>query len=319
MNEPFELPANLKELYKHWEFHTLRQAQRPDATDRPVVDPVETTELFTELKNFINERNSIWKKKTSGEVAPFTNDPILSKYRFCNIFREFDRQTIEFHTLLNPLRGDFSLWLLNMFYYRMVANTETIKHVGLLSFDPKHNEEVYNRLMNSPRPRFGTPYVFPVSVILKSDYPTRELFICNYLPTIMKQVVETCFNTSLNKEKVSVCDLLQKVLPVFGFNLSFLWTEVLIDVAYQYPRLIDLYAEFPVGPGSLPTLQRIDKNEKPSELVSKLSKLPLNTGIYYEGKQLVLSAENWEGVGCEFRKYTNLKSGKGRKRIYIKS
>lgn len=327
MNESFELPDNLKKLYKHWEFHTvtLRQTTVGDSREsaqRLVVEPVETTELFAELKNFIFERNSIWKKKTNGlvngdsakSVAPFTNDPILSKYRFCNIFREFDRQTIEFHTLLNPLRGDFSLWLLNMFYCRMVANTETIKHVGLLSFDSQHNEQVYIRIMNSPRPRFGTPYVFPVSVILKSNYPTRELFICNFLPTIMKQVADLVSG----QQKNSVSDLLQKVLPTFGFNLSFLWTEVLIDVAYQYPHLIDLYAEFPIGPGSLPTLQRIDKKEKPSLLVSKLSRISFNTGITFEGVPLVLSAENWEGIGCEFRKYTNLKSGKGRKRIYKK-
>ncbi len=71
-------------------------------------------------------------------------------------------------------------------------------------------------------------------------------------------------------------------------------------------------------PGSLPTLQRIDKREKPSILVSRLSELPFDTGITFEGVPLVLSAENWEGIGCEFRKYTNLKSGKGRTRIYKK-
>lgn len=319
-DQNFELPDNLKKLYRHWEFHTavLRQVRRTDATELPVAEPAETifqkSELFSELKSFINERNTIWKKKVSDANLPFTDDPILSKYRFCNIFREFDRQTIEFHTLLNPLRDDFPLWLLNMFYCRMVANIETINHVGLLSFDLKHNEQVYNRLVSSPRPRYGTPYVFPVSVILKSDYPTRELFVCNFLPKIMKQVAELISY----QQKISVCSLLEKVLPVFGFNLSFLWTEVLIDVAYQYPYLIDLYAEFPVGPGSKPTMERIYKQEKPSLLVVKLSEIQFSTGITFDGNELQLSAENWEGIGCEFRKYTNLKSGKGRKRVYKK-
>jgi len=73
---------------------------------------------------FINERVQIWEKKTSGKELPYTNDSILSHYRFCNIFRELDRQTIEIHSQLNPLRDDFPLWLLNMFYARMVARPE---------------------------------------------------------------------------------------------------------------------------------------------------------------------------------------------------
>jgi hypothetical protein len=40
------------------------------------------------------------------------------------------------------------------------------------------------------------------------------------------------------------------------------------------------------------------------------------TDIFYNGKELPLSSENWEGIGCEFRKYTNLLIGKGRKRYF---
>jgi len=88
------------------------------------------------------------------------------------------------------LRGDFALWLLNMFYCRMVARPETIESVGLLSFDPIQDRNVYDRLMASARPRYGTPYVFPVSTIMKSATPTRERFICEYLPSIMKTIAD---------------------------------------------------------------------------------------------------------------------------------
>jgi hypothetical protein len=116
--------------------------------------------------------------------------------------------------------------------------------------------------------------------------------------------------------KRSVFDGVQTITPLFGFNLNFLWTEVLIDVAYQYPDLIDLYKQFPIGPGSLPTIRRLSSKGNPSLVVADLATLPLDTGITFEGKPLALSAENWEGIGCEFRKYTNLKMGTGRKRRY---
>ena len=302
-----EIPDNLKILYRHWSFHTEKKSVSKK------VSVFEDSKLLSDIVWFIEERIKIWKKKVSGEKPPYTKDTILSQYRFCNIFREFDRQTIEFHTLLNPLRDNFPLWLLNMFYCRMVARTETIKNVGLLSFDDVENKKLYKRLMDSPRPRFGTPYVFPVSVIQKSKTPTRELFIAKYLPCIMKTVAQEI--STWNKK--SVHEGLKSAIPLFKYNLYFLWTEVLIDVAYQFPQYIDLFGTFPIGPGSLPTMKKIDESKDPVLLVQDLVSLEIETGLTCDNKPLRLSAENWEGIGCEFRKYTNLKAGRGRRRLFV--
>ena len=299
-----ELPEHLQNLYRHWDLHTVKHP--PTAGSSP------EDYLSEDLLWFLHERLSMWKKKEAHEDPPYTSDPILSQYRFCNVFREFDKQTIAFHTLLNPIRDDFPLWLLNMFYCRMVARPETITYTGPLSFDSKENEVFYKNLIESPRPRFGAPYVFPVSVIQKSPTPTRETFIAYFLPRIMgamAQEIETW-------KHVSVYHGVQKILPLFGYNLSFLWTEVLIDVAYQYPEHLDLFARFPIGPGSAPTFKAMASSEDPSELVATLATASVDTGLTYQGKPLLLSAENWEGIGCEFRKYNNLKAGKGRRRIY---
>ncbi len=42
---------------------------------------------------FIHERESIRLQKEKGSTAPWTKDPILGKYRFCNVNREDDRVT----------------------------------------------------------------------------------------------------------------------------------------------------------------------------------------------------------------------------------
>lgn len=245
----FELPPHLKELYHHWSSHTV--ATHPSTLE--AVDVFDTPELFGEIRDFVDERIRIWKKKTRGEFPPYTTDHLLSKYRFCNIFREFDRQTIAFHTLTKPLRDDFPLWLINMFYCRMVARTETVEKIGFLSYDSVCNRGLYERFMSLERPRFGTPYVFPVSTIMKGSTPTRELFITEHLPKVMRQVAGIIEGW----KRKSVYDGVREILPVFGYNLSFLWTEVLIDVAYQYPEYINLFDTFPIGPGSLPTMKRI--------------------------------------------------------------
>jgi hypothetical protein len=302
---PMELPNHIRELYRHWPRHvgTDLRSKNNDLAELPTVK---------EICDFAHERLSIWQKKISGSAMPYTSDSILQKYRFCNIFREFDRQTIAIHALLHPLRDDFALWLLNMFYCRMVARPETIEKVGLLSFDPIQNQELYDRLMTSSRPRYGTPYVFPISTIQNSAAPNRERFICEYLPSIMQKIADEIETW----ESMSVIHGVAKILPMFGFNLHFLWTEVLIDVAYQYPSRVDLFVDFPIGPGSLPTMRMIDRAADPVDLAVRLSFVPFDSGITIDGAPLRLSAENWEGIGCEFRKYTNLKAGRGRKRIY---
>jgi len=302
-----ELPTELKALYRHWPEHTARQAKQPNP-----YEVFEDEKLFKEISIFIHARMSIWEKKYTGMPPPYSDDPILSAYRFCNILRELDRQTIEYHTLLNPLRSDFPLWLLNMFYCRLVARPETVRSTGLLSFDYSNNEALYERLNKYPRPRYGTPYVFPISTILRSATPTREEFLTQYLPGVIEGIAKEISSWG----KLSVVEGVRRVIPLFGFNQTFLWTEVLIDVAYQFPEHVDLYKPFPVGPGSSPTFKRINPHTEPSELAAQLGHLGFETNLTYEQVPLTLSAENWEGVGCEFRKYTNLESGKGRRRLF---
>ena len=40
---------------------------------------------------FASERQQIFEKRLAGQPAPWTDDPILQKYKFCNVFRATDR------------------------------------------------------------------------------------------------------------------------------------------------------------------------------------------------------------------------------------
>lgn len=41
--------------------------------------------------HFVGERQQIFEKRAKGEPGPWTNDPILSRYKFCNVYRAADR------------------------------------------------------------------------------------------------------------------------------------------------------------------------------------------------------------------------------------
>jgi hypothetical protein len=302
-----EIPEELKTLYRHWEYHTNPPALTSSEAD---LDNF----IVKGIEDFAIERMRIWEKKYTNQKLPYTEDKILQTYRFCNIHRELDKQTIQVHTRLKDLRDNFPIWLLNIAYLRFVCKPETVVKTGLLSFDKTNNEKVYTKLKELDRPKYGTAYIFPISTIQKSKYPNREDFFCRYLPIMIPQI-----SKEIEKfDRIGVKEALGRVLPIFGFNMYFHWTEILIDIAYQYPEYIDLFKRFPIGPGSMPTMKLLS-NLDPELTNLELSKIDIKDFPYlaFNGKNVYLSAENWEGIGCEYRKYTNLKNGEGRRRKYI--
>lgn len=302
-----EIPLELKKLYSHWLKHT-------DVSTRAKPSSNLDQKILKDIEKFSIQRQKIWEKKTLGKKKPYTKDMVLSKYKFCNVYRELDRQTIEIHIMLKGLEEDFDKWLLNVLFCRLVCNAETIKKVGLLSFRDSNNRGVYQKLLKLPRPKYGSAYIFPISLIMKSDYPTREEFFCFYLP----QVTRKCSKLIKSFQEKSVVSSLEEILPAFGFNLRFHWTEVLIDTAYQFPELIDLFKRFPIGPGAKPTMKLLSNEADPENTCLALTNTPLREfpHLTFNGKKVHLSVENWEGIACEYRKYSNLKKGTGRRRLY---
>ncbi|MBI2356746.1 hypothetical protein HYV12_01710 [Candidatus Dojkabacteria bacterium] len=302
-----ELSNELTALYRHWEKHINNRNE-----DRKVIL---NRDVYERIVKFANERMTIYERKIKGDLPPFSTDKILCNYRFCNIYRELDRQTIAFHRLLKPYENNFSLWLLNMLFCRFICNPGTISKVGLLNFERSNNIKVFKKLSSLSSPKYGVAYIFPISTIQKSKYNTREKFFCYYLPTVIKEIAKEIEAF----ESISVTEALERLLPIFGFNFKFHFTELLIDTAYQYPDKIDLFKRFPIGPGSLPTMNLLNPTQSPEEVCMSLASTHPNKFNYLtiNGKKIPLSAENWEGIGCEFRKYTNLNKGDGRKRLYI--
>ena len=302
-----EVPRTYKKLYQHWAHHSVPPTKPNDTRDLD-------RDLLIEIEEFATARMRIWERKYQGDKPLYTQDQILQHYRFCNIYRELDRQTVEIHQQLRSLLNDFPLWLLNIVFQRMVCNPMTVKQVGLLSYSSQRNAQVYANLRNAESPKYGHAYVFPISAIQQSDYPTREEFFCGHLPQVMQELARQIQTF----EQVSVNQALQELLPRFGFNLRFHWTEVLIDVAYQFPEYIDLYHDFHIGPGAITVAKRLNPQLSPGEVADRCVgyELPQFPYLTYRGQPVQLSAENWEGIFCEFRKYTNLKKGTGRKRIY---
>ena len=65
------------------------------------------------LWRWIREREAIRQRKDRGDPPPWTDDPILSAYRFCNVRREDDRGTTWIRkNVREPYAGHPMLWLM---------------------------------------------------------------------------------------------------------------------------------------------------------------------------------------------------------------
>lgn len=55
------------------------------------MDPTIRPEVYDTYWRFAAERQSIFHKRARGQEAPWTDDPILERFKFCNTFRASDR------------------------------------------------------------------------------------------------------------------------------------------------------------------------------------------------------------------------------------
>lgn len=85
--------------------------------------------LIAEFFRYARERHAVYLRRASGAPAPWTEDPILQQYRFCNIFRELDTTTAWFReSVRDPLRDKPEVLLATVVFrlFNRIATGEAI-------------------------------------------------------------------------------------------------------------------------------------------------------------------------------------------------
>jgi hypothetical protein len=86
---------------------------------------------MSEFSRFISERERVRLRREAGEPAPWTKDPILQRFRFCNVNREHDRVTIGIRRIYRDVDPHW-LWF-NLVIARLFNNVAFLEHVGPLT------------------------------------------------------------------------------------------------------------------------------------------------------------------------------------------
>lgn len=269
-------------------------------------------EVVSKFRIYARERMNIRYKKQHNEAKPRTQDIVLQHYKFCNVYRELDKQTLFIHKVLLAYKDNLRLWFLNLIIFRCLESIETFSIIWL--HDGIHCDAWFYRLNNTARPRFWTAYIFPPQIPKKCWYNTREERLAYFLPSIIDNLITEI--SSWNK--VGIVDWVNKLVAIFWVNIRFHITEFLIDLSYQFPQYINLWKPFHIWPWALPTMRSLNSKANPSDVCQALVQTQPTDFPYLmvNEKPIYLSAEAIEWLACEFRKYTNLKNGSWRKRRY---
>jgi len=98
--------------------------------------PVLNETNFKYLFDFITRRYRIHKKKDVKKLpAPWTKDPILRDYKFTNVRREHDRESL--WLIKNIAENDYLSYedkLMNIILFRMFNKSDTSSIIGLIQF-----------------------------------------------------------------------------------------------------------------------------------------------------------------------------------------
>lgn len=270
----------------------------------------------------VERENIRLQKEVSNFPPPWTVDPILQQYKFCQVFREEDRTTRWFKKhIREPMREDDDVLMATVIFrwFNYIPTGRTlIKHDLLKNWNrEKAIEEIKKQdkwvtgafIVKSPN---GMDKVTGVAECISHMWERKDYMI--------EKLVKRRDN---NESSLEYCWKLLREYPYMG---PFMAYEVVTDLRFTYllQGAEDKYTWANAGPGAMRGLNRLTgrpldfcqrSHDWNSEMVAlyeiALEKLPTNitfrNDLPYEMREI-------EGGLCEFDKYSRIYKGEGRTR-----
>ncbi len=256
--------------------------------------------------NFVNERQSVTDKRAAGLPKPWTKDPILQQYRFCNVMREDDKVTkwIAQHWR-SPHKDDPELWFA-MVVARHINAPATLEH---LEYPVPWNKKRFYSVIENRQQRDMRIYNAAYMIVPRQTSIPKDEYLAERIFSPMW------------KERNSVRPVRGDTLQSFYERLFRFWgmgpfmsAQIIADLKYVAPLKVapDWWTFAKSGPGSRRGLNRMMgrpvnagmTEEKWYEEAHKLWKAT-------EGKIPKIHMADINNCLCEFSKYEKVRTGEG--------
>lgn len=274
-----------------------------------------------DLANFIVARDNVRLRKEGGAAKPWTNDPILQEYRFCNVNREHDTET---RWIAANWRAPYSdhedLWFA-MVVARLFNWRETLADIGFPTrFDAAYiknmRRALAKRIAKGAKVWTGAYMVSTNGkpVDFKHDYVIEEVLRPAWadradIRPVEGDTLESFFNRLIQCEGMG----------------SFMAGQVIADLKYAEGAPLFHASDWETwatpGPGSRRGLNRVLERElrapwPKDSFIETLQKLRSIMGpeLRARGFGRTLHAQDLQNCLCEFDKYERVRLGEGRPR-----
>jgi hypothetical protein len=264
---------------------------------------------------WMEERQRIYLRRQSGQPWPWTDDPILQRYRFCNVYREQDRTTTWIReNWREPYADHPNLWFA-MCIARQINYIDTLADIGF----PEQWQPHYVYAVMQKREALGLK-VFTSAYMVGGGSPRGTYKIEYIVWRVLNQLWESTRNTTLPWDRPNcTLELATLFLSKFrGFGM-FLAYEVVTDM--RHTRYLcnapDINTWANPGPGAVRGLNRLTGRSLQSrpgrkQLIDEMREL-LQIATARTDPAILpnLEMRDIEMSLCEFDKYERLRTGGG--------
>ncbi len=217
-----------------WEEQTAKQDNYAALTVFSKLSPAKPTKIYDTFWKFAAERQEIFFRKLQGTRGPWTDDPILKKYKFTNAYRASDRvsqyliKKVIYEGEQSPQEVFFRIILFKTF--NKIETWELlIKKIGVISYH-EYDFDLYDRALcqsiKQGKPIYSAAYIMPPGRGAfghlkkhRNHLKVLELMMKDELP---KQIIEL-------KRMQQLFELLRSY-PTIG---NFLAYQYAIDINYS--------------------------------------------------------------------------------------
>jgi len=289
-----------------------------------------------EFFKFVYKRQLIWHKRfVLKEKAPWTNDDVLKTYKIINVYRELDKCTLY---IIDKLKGikDREKLILNVIFYRFFNQFNLYEKLGIEPFD-KIDELLREKLVSSfERIKQDGKAIFNNAYLISSGEKgqKKHVSIINNLGHLnLNELIRDIDNSKSPRESLEIIQTIPMVGPFLACEI---WTDLTYFKFFKQKWNDNDFVN--IGPGAKLGLEimyhfKLGKKEQEARLDylyqiqgDCLKDIHKELGEALEWKDIAfkgafsnypfLSITNVEGSLCEFRKYWNIKHGRGKRRYF---